>query len=60
MTMRSGDRAAGEIGAAPAGAGALALARTKILAFRCSTTQQATGVNAGASSASPVRRLKQA
>ena len=34
--------------------------RTKTLPSRCSTAQQATGLSAGARSASPVRRSKQA
>ena len=43
-----------------AGAGCSFLDRTKILPSCCSTVQHASGANAGARTASPVRRLKQA
>ena len=46
------------LGAGFAGAGRFSL--TKTLPSRCSTDQQSIALRAGAASASPVRRLKQA
>ena len=43
-----------------AGLASARLARTKTFSSRCSTDQQSIGLSAGACSASPLRRLKQA